>query len=107
MGRPPLLQQLGHQAGPAGLVAGAEAAAGVAVEVLVEQEVIAEVGVVLEQLDVAEDRPAPVGVAQEEPRQPPRQLVGTSSIVTFRPEPVGTRPGSRRRSSGGTSGAPR
>ena len=44
------LDQLGHQPGPAGLVAGAEAGAVVAVEVLVEQEVVAPVRVVLELL---------------------------------------------------------
>ena len=38
-----LLQQLGHEAGPAGLVAGAEAAAVVAVEVLVEEHQVAPV----------------------------------------------------------------
>ena len=39
---PGLLEKLRHQAGPAGLVRGADAAAGVAVEVLVEQRIVAE-----------------------------------------------------------------
>ena len=38
-----LLQQLGDERGPAGLVAGAKAAAGVAVEVFVERDVVAPV----------------------------------------------------------------
>ncbi len=39
-----LLQQLGHEAGPAGLMLSAEPGAGLAVEVLVEQDQIAKVG---------------------------------------------------------------
>ena len=42
-----LTDQRRHQAGPAGLVAGAQAGAVVAVEVLVEEEVVAEVRIVL------------------------------------------------------------
>ena len=40
----PLREQVGDQGGPAGLVAGAEAAPAVAVKVLVEQHVVAPVG---------------------------------------------------------------
>src|SRR5262249_35678930 len=45
---PPRLQQLGDQPRPTGLVHGPDAAAGVAVEVLVERDVIAEVWVGLQ-----------------------------------------------------------
>ena len=43
-----LLEELGYQAGPAGLVVGAQAGAGVAVEVFVEQNRIAPVRVGVE-----------------------------------------------------------
>ena len=54
---PPRLQELGDEAGPAGLMRRADAAAGVAVEVLVEQQVVAEVRVGL-QLGALAERPA-------------------------------------------------
>src|SRR5205823_2498588 len=69
-----LLQQLGDDGGPAGLVRGAEALAGVAVEVLVEEDQVAPVRVGLELLAGAEDRAAAVRAAQEEVAQPPREL---------------------------------
>jgi hypothetical protein len=49
------LNGLGHEPGPAGLVAGAEPGAIVAVEVLVKEDVIAPVGVGLELLRAAVD----------------------------------------------------
>jgi hypothetical protein len=55
-----LLQQLGHQARPARLMAGADAGAVVAVEVLVERDEAAPVRVALEDLRSAVDRAAPV-----------------------------------------------
>src|SRR5689334_18554078 len=54
-------------AGPAGLVAGAQAGTVVAVEILVEQQVIAPVRVVLEDLRAAVHRAAAVLVFQEDP----------------------------------------
>src|SRR6266540_6872214 len=69
-----LLQELGDQAGPAGLVAGADAGPAVAVEVLVEQDQVAPVGIALEQLEGAVDRPASVTAAQEDAGEAPRQL---------------------------------
>jgi hypothetical protein len=50
--------EVGDQRGPAGLVGGADAAAGGAVEVLVEGQQVVPVRVVLEQADLAEDRAA-------------------------------------------------
>jgi len=44
------LDELGNNSGPAGLVAGAQARAGVAVEVLVEENVVSPVGIGLERL---------------------------------------------------------
>ena len=82
--------RLGHQPGPAGLVAGPEPRAVVAVEVLVEQEVVAPVRIGLELLRAAVDGAPAVLVPQEDPRRagrrsprPPRR--GSSC----RPEPVG------------------
>ena len=42
-----LLDELSDEGGPAGLVVGAESFAGVAVEVFIEEEVVAPVGVLL------------------------------------------------------------
>ena len=61
-----LLQQFGHQRGPARLVAGPDAAAVVPVEVLVEEHQVAPVRVGLELLGSAVHRPAAVGIAQED-----------------------------------------
>ena len=59
-------------------MAGANARAGVPVEVFVEEQVITPVRIVLEERLAAEDRPATaVGdVAQEDARQTAGQLVG-------------------------------
>src|SRR6266704_7004536 len=66
--------QVDDEAGPAGLVRGAEAAPGVAVEVLVERQQVVPVRVGLEQLLVAEDRPAAVFVVEEDADQPAGQV---------------------------------
>src|SRR5262249_52900063 len=42
--------------------------------VLVEQDQVPPVRILLEELDVAVDRPPPVGPAQEDAGQPPREL---------------------------------
>ena len=55
---------VGDHAGPARLVGRAEAGAVVAVEVLVEDEVVLPRRVVLQPLDAAEARPPTVGPAQ-------------------------------------------
>src|SRR5437879_6591605 len=71
-----LLQELGDEARPARLVARAHAGTVVAVEVFVEENQVAPVGVPLERFRPAEDRPAPVFAAQEDPGEPPRELAG-------------------------------
>src|SRR5581483_3873536 len=71
-----LVEQLGHQRGPAGLVAGAQPGAGVAVEVLVEEDLLAPVRIALEQLGLAVDRAAAVRPRQEEAREARGELVG-------------------------------
>src|SRR5262245_11629305 len=60
---------------PTGLVARAEASAIVAVEVLVEEDQVAPVRVVLELGCASVDRPLAARVAQEDAREPPRDLL--------------------------------
>ena len=70
------LNQRRDRARPSGLVAGAEARAVVAVEVLVEEEVVAPVRVLLERLRAAVDRPSPGLVLEEDPREAIGDLLG-------------------------------
>src|SRR5688572_22841696 len=69
------LEELGDQAGPAGLVTCTDAAAGVAAEVLVEQHVVAKVRVALHLRVLPEHRPPPALVLEEQPLQARRQIV--------------------------------
>ena len=72
----------GDDAGPAGLVAGAEPGAVVAVEVLVEEQQVPPVRIVLELLRAAVHRPAALLVLQEDAAEPPRDaLLATSYSV--------------------------
>src|SRR5205823_4438469 len=71
-----LLEQLRDQPRPARLVIRAHTRAVVAVEVLVEEQVVAEVRIALQLLRLAERRPAAVSIAQEEGGKPPRDLRG-------------------------------
>src|SRR5579871_6985436 len=61
-----LLDEFGDERRPAGLVAGAESGAVVAVKILIERNVIAPQRAALKELVRAEDGPAPVGVARED-----------------------------------------
>ena len=72
------MYQLRRQRGPAGLMAGAHARAGVAVKVFVERHVVAPARIGLEERLAAEDRPATaiLLIAQEDARQPAAQRVG-------------------------------
>ena len=73
-----------HRAGPSGLVAGPNARAIVAMEVLIEEYQVAPVWIGLELLRAAVDRPAPRGLAigaaalaaQEGADDPPADLAG-------------------------------
>ena len=58
-----LLEEFRHQCRPAGLVAGPNARAVVAMEVLIEQQQITPVRILLELLRAAVDRPAAAAVA--------------------------------------------
>ena len=55
---PALLYQLRHQAGPAGLVAGTDPRAVIAMEIFIEKRVVFPVGIGLEFFGAAVKRPA-------------------------------------------------
>src|SRR5262245_6627242 len=78
----------GDDPGPAGLMARAEPGAVVAVEVLVEQDEIAPVGVLLELRAPSVYRPPPILASQEDAGQPARDLLGNLVQVH---EPSGAR----------------
>src|SRR5690349_16031117 len=73
---PILLDQFRDQGGPAGLMAGTDAGAVVAVKIFVERDEIAPMIITLEFFRAAEDRPASGVVAQEDSRQTLRNLAG-------------------------------
>src|SRR5437667_12856375 len=83
-----LLEQLGHESGPAGLMARADAGAVVAVEVFVKPDEVPPVGVGLELGDAPVDRPSPVRRAQENTGQASGEL--SRHVPEGR---AGTRPG--------------
>src|SRR5262245_46324864 len=66
----PLIDKIRHQRGPSGLMARADSCAVVAVEMLVEQQMIAPVGIGLNLRSAAEDRAAPGRIAFEDADQP-------------------------------------
>ena len=68
------LDQFGHEPRPAGLMAGAESCTIVPVKVLVKEDVIAPVGIALELLATAIDRPPAMLVAGEYPGEPAGNL---------------------------------
>src|SRR4029453_17355029 len=69
-----LLDELGHQPGPARLVVGPDAGAVVAVEVLVEEDEVAPVGIALEAFGRSVDGAPAVAATQEQVGEAPRQL---------------------------------
>ena len=66
MRRKESLEQIRDHSRPAGLVAGADAAPAVTVEVLVKRDVIAPLRIGLKGRIVAEDRPAALPVTQKD-----------------------------------------
>src|SRR5581483_10294032 len=66
--------EVGDEAGPAGLVRRAETGPGVAVEVLVKQDRVAPGRILLEQRVPAEHGTTSVGAAQEQRDEPRREL---------------------------------
>src|SRR5437867_912507 len=71
-----LVDHGGDQSSPARLVRRAQSATGVAVEVFVEEDVIAEVGILPHLLRGADERPAAVRPRHEDTQETPGQLVG-------------------------------
>jgi hypothetical protein len=69
-------QELGDEPGPTRLVRGANAPTRIAVEVLVEQQVVAEVGIPLHARVMPVDCSQPVLIPGEDPGEPPGKLVG-------------------------------
>ena len=63
------MQQKGDKAAPAGLMRRAEATPAIAVEVLVEQDIVAKMGIILQQSAAVEDRTPARGIPKEKPRQ--------------------------------------
>ena len=70
------MDELDDQGGPAGLMAGAQARAVVAVEILEERDIVAPVRISLEEGAVAQNRPAIALVAGENRDQTPGELGG-------------------------------
>jgi hypothetical protein len=66
-----LNQQFRDERRPAGLMTGPDAGAAVAVEVLVKWNQVVPQRIVLKDRDVAEHRPSPLAVVEEDARQPP------------------------------------
>src|SRR3954464_6406008 len=66
--------EVGHQAGPPGLVRRAEAGAVVTVEVLMERNEVVPGRIGLELLLAREDGPAAAGIVEEQRGEPPRQI---------------------------------
>ena len=76
-------EQASNERGPSGLMAGPEALAGVAVEVLVKQEKIAPVGVLRETRVCPVANPAALVVRAKDPPQPGSQF--TSRFLQIYP----------------------
>ena len=71
-----LLHELGNDAGPAGLVIGANPGARISIEVLVKENEIAPMRIGLEFLEIGEYRSAAFFVPEKGRRQAPRQFPG-------------------------------
>src|SRR5207248_3600648 len=80
---PALLEQFGDEAGPAGLMVGPKAGAVVAVEVFIEQNQIAPIGIALEDFGSPSDGPAARVVAQENADQTARNFRSDPPEVGF------------------------
>ena len=80
---------LGHEPGPAGLVAGAQPRPVVAVEVLVEEDVVAPVRIGLELLRAAIDRPLPCSSRRKIRLSRSAISLRTSKRFIILPDPVG------------------
>src|SRR5579871_235740 len=73
---PLLLNELGNQAGPAGLMARAQARAIIAMKIFMEEDVVAPMLVALQERIAAVERPPAAFIAQEEVDEPVREVIG-------------------------------
>src|SRR6266851_205436 len=71
-----LADKVGDESGPACLVRSTAPAAIVAVEILVEKDVILEIGIGLELFIGPENGTSPVGISEKEPYEAATQLIG-------------------------------
>src|SRR4030095_13740231 len=71
-----LVDQLGDQSGPTSLVARAQAGAGVAVKIFVEENQVLPMGIAVELLETPVRRALAVVVPKEDTDEPFRQVVG-------------------------------
>src|SRR5262249_17058223 len=78
------LNEEGNDTGPAGLMAGPNPCTGVSVEILVEQDVVAPVLIVPPAM-IAVGRPASLLVADEQARQPSRDLLTDLQEIQLAP----------------------
>src|ERR1700722_5989846 len=82
-----LLDQLGDQAGPAGLVTRAEAGAIVCMEIFIEQEQISPVWIALEQFGAAGNGAAAVFATNENVNEAARNFGSHFPKIGFAPRP--------------------
>src|ERR1700728_3205491 len=70
---------VGNEAGPAGLVRGSEAGSGVAVEVLTEHQVVPPGRVIAQQPDLAGGRTVPFGAGREQRDKPVLEILSDAT----------------------------
>ena len=80
---------VGDHSGPAGLMGSAQPGPVVAVEVLVEHQVVLPGRVVLQPIDATEAWPPAVGADQEDRDQALAQVLGDRTERQLLPDPVG------------------
>lgn len=83
------MDELGHEPGPAGLMAGAQSRPVVAVEIFVKEDVIAPMGIGLELLCAAVYRTPAALIAQEDPSEPVGDLLAHLEEVHHLSRPCG------------------
>src|SRR5215470_14419088 len=80
-----LLDQLGHQSGPTGLMARSYARTIVAMKVFIKWNEVPPLPIVLKEFLIPTHRTAPITSAQKDTDQPPRDLRGHLPQVGFCP----------------------
>ena len=83
------LDEFGHEAGPAGLVARAQSRPVVAVKVFIEENVVTPVRIGLELVRAPINWPLAFFISQKDPAQPIAISLETSKRFIILPDPVG------------------